>query len=112
MSEPISIADTNTSSEFTRPGDYFTIRLDSEDIPHVVWTDGRNDEMDIYYAHGLRPLPTTKTTTTSSNPVTTNTLTNTTDLPATTFIQILLGIGTGIILVCIVIVIVYLRSRR
>jgi hypothetical protein len=111
MSEPIAIANANTSSEFTRPGDYFTIRLDSNDIPHVVWTDGRNDEMDIYYAHGVRPLPTT-TTTPTSNTVTNYTTTNTTDLPDTRFLEILVGIGVGLTLVCIVIVIIYYRSRR
>ncbi|MHA2424279.1 MAG: sialidase family protein [Candidatus Thorarchaeota archaeon] len=55
FSDPLPIADESTSSSFTRPGDYFTIRLDQEDIPHVVWSDGRDDEMDIYYAHGLVP---------------------------------------------------------
>ncbi|MFX1483781.1 MAG: sialidase family protein [Promethearchaeota archaeon] len=55
---PIAIADTNTSSSFTRPGEYFSIQLDQDGIPHVVWSDGRNNEMDIYYAHGL----TTETT--------------------------------------------------
>ncbi|MFW9850186.1 MAG: sialidase family protein, partial [Candidatus Thorarchaeota archaeon] len=53
FSDPIPIANETTSSDFTRPGDYFTIRLDQDDIPHVVWSDGRNDEMDIYYAHGI-----------------------------------------------------------
>lgn len=51
--DPIAIADQSTSSSFTRPGDYFTMRLDSEGRPHVVWTDGRAGELDIYYAHGL-----------------------------------------------------------
>lgn len=52
-SEPIPIANVNTSSDFTRPGDYFTIKVDSKDIPHIVWSDGREREMDIYYSHGL-----------------------------------------------------------
>ncbi|MDF1538284.1 MAG: sialidase family protein [Candidatus Thorarchaeota archaeon] len=55
FSDPIEIANASTSSDFTRPGDYFTIRLDQDDIPHIVWSDGRNDEMDIYYAHGIIP---------------------------------------------------------
>ena len=33
------------------------IQLDQYGIPHVVWSDGRNDEMDIYYAYGLTTLP-------------------------------------------------------
>ncbi|MHA2143362.1 MAG: sialidase family protein [Candidatus Thorarchaeota archaeon] len=51
--DPIAIAEANTSSSFFRPGEYFSIQLDQDGIPHVVWSDGRNDEMDIYYAHGL-----------------------------------------------------------
>ena len=51
--DPIVIANTNTSSSFFRPGEYFSIQLDQDGIPHVTWSDGRNDEMDIYYAHGL-----------------------------------------------------------
>ncbi|MFW9909805.1 MAG: hypothetical protein ACFFEF_14645, partial [Candidatus Thorarchaeota archaeon] len=37
----------------TRPGEYMSIQLDSNEIPHIVWSDGRNNEMDIYYAHGI-----------------------------------------------------------
>ncbi|MFW9919072.1 MAG: sialidase family protein [Candidatus Thorarchaeota archaeon] len=66
FSDPISIAEVSTSSTFTRPGDYFTIRLDQNDRPHVVWSDGRNDEMDIFYAHGVFesdiPVPMDQTT--------------------------------------------------
>jgi hypothetical protein len=51
------IADQDTSSFFTRPGEYMSIQLDQNGIPHVVWSDGRNNEMDIYYAHGLTTLP-------------------------------------------------------
>lgn len=49
----IPVASSFTSSTFFRPGDYFTIRLDSNDIPHVVWTDGRSGGLDIYYASGI-----------------------------------------------------------
>jgi hypothetical protein len=59
FSSPIAIASEPTSSSFTRPGDYFTVRLDQKGVPQVVWTDGRNDEMDIYYAHGIGPGETT-----------------------------------------------------
>ncbi|UCG01233.1 MAG: exo-alpha-sialidase [Candidatus Heimdallarchaeota archaeon] len=52
-SDPVAIASVNTSSTFTRPGDYFTIKVDSKDFPHVVWSDGRENEMDIYYSHGI-----------------------------------------------------------
>ncbi len=52
----IVIADTDTPSQFTRPGEYFSIRLDCNGTPHVVWTDGRNGELDIYYARGVSTL--------------------------------------------------------
>ena len=62
LGEPIDISNgVPTSNTFTRPGDYFTIRIDPNDVPHVVWSDGRNSEMDIYYAHGLAYKPTTTT---------------------------------------------------
>jgi hypothetical protein len=53
FSDPIPVADSLTSSTFTRPGEYMAIKLDSEGVPHIVWSDGRNNEMDIYYAHGI-----------------------------------------------------------
>jgi len=52
FSNPLPVADSLTSSSFTRPGEYMSIQLDSDDVPHIVWSDGRNNEMDIYYAHG------------------------------------------------------------
>ncbi|NHJ84182.1 MAG: exo-alpha-sialidase [Asgard group archaeon] len=54
LSDAIPIASENTSASFTRPGDYFTVRVDSKDIPHVVWTDGREGVLDIYYSHGIK----------------------------------------------------------
>ena len=53
FSEPIPIADSLTPSTFTRPGEYMSIRLDEAEVPHIVWSDGRNNEMDIYYARGI-----------------------------------------------------------
>jgi hypothetical protein len=55
-SKVIPIADEFTSSGFIRPGDYYTIRVDSNFIPHVVWTDGRSGHLDIYYSHGIRSI--------------------------------------------------------
>jgi hypothetical protein len=68
----IPIAEENTSSVFTRPGEYFSIEVDGDDVLHVVWTDGRNDEMDIYYARGTQipqtePSSTTDATSTTSS---------------------------------------------
>lgn len=57
LSDEIVIANEDTSSIFTRPGEYMSIQLDQYGIPHVVWSDGRNNEMDIYYAYGLTTLP-------------------------------------------------------
>ncbi|MFW9772409.1 MAG: hypothetical protein ACFFB4_04765 [Promethearchaeota archaeon] len=53
FSEEIAIARGFTSSIFTRPGEYFAIQLDSNNIPHIAWSEGRNYDMDIYYSHGL-----------------------------------------------------------
>jgi hypothetical protein len=53
FSDPIPVADVSTPSSFTRPGEYMSIQLDSDEVPHIVWSDGRNNEMDIYYAHGI-----------------------------------------------------------
>ncbi|MFW9855460.1 MAG: sialidase family protein [Candidatus Thorarchaeota archaeon] len=38
-----------SSPDFTRPGEYMSIRIDSDDIPHIVWTDARSNALDIYY---------------------------------------------------------------
>jgi hypothetical protein len=54
ITEAIPLTQYETSEDFTRPGDYFTIRVDSKDIPHIVWSDGRDNEMDIYYCHGVK----------------------------------------------------------
>jgi hypothetical protein len=53
LSDPIPVTKSLTSSTFTRPGEYMGIKLDSEGVPHITWSDGRNNEMDIYYAHGV-----------------------------------------------------------
>jgi hypothetical protein len=61
------IASIGTDESFTRPGEYFSIQLDSDEIPHVVWSDGRNGEMDIYYARGITEPPEPITTTSPTN---------------------------------------------
>lgn len=68
--DAITIASSYTSSYFTRPGEYFAIRFDSAHIPHVIWSDGRNYEMDIYYARGILEGVTTTTTTTTTTATT------------------------------------------
>ncbi|MFX0054770.1 MAG: sialidase family protein [Promethearchaeota archaeon] len=70
----IPIAEQNTSSAFTRPGEYFSIEVDAHDMPHIVWADGRNGEMDIYYARGTQVQQTeTSGTATDTTPTTTTT---------------------------------------
>lgn len=71
-SDPVPIASANTSSIFTRPGDYFSIKVDSKDIPHVVWSDGRDNEMDIYYSHGITETASSSATSTTSTSVSIN----------------------------------------
>ncbi|MHA1932614.1 MAG: sialidase family protein [Promethearchaeota archaeon] len=52
--ETISIANVSTMAPYNRrPGEYFAVRVDSNDIPHVIWSDGRYEEMDIYYSQGV-----------------------------------------------------------
>jgi hypothetical protein len=58
FSDEIAIADVGTSNSFTRPGEYLAIQLDSNEIPHIAWSDGRQNELDIFYAHGITPSQT------------------------------------------------------
>lgn len=85
LSGEYRISTEGTAPKFTRLGDYVTIRLDDNDNFHVVWTDGRNDVMDVFYASDMLDTietkfdsiyisnnpPTTSTTTTSSSSLTT-----------------------------------------
>ncbi len=61
FSREVPVADDLTSGSFTRPGEYLGIQLDENEAPLVAWSDGRDNEMDIYYAHGLNstdlPIP-------------------------------------------------------
>lgn len=57
FSEEIPITQSFSSNYFSRPGEYFTIQLDNNNIPHIAWSDARNNEMDIYYSHGLTYIP-------------------------------------------------------
>ena len=67
MTPIIPVADTYTSGSFTRPGDYLTIRVDSNNSPDIVWTDGRTGKLNIYFAH-LLSEPTFSTNTTKPLP--------------------------------------------
>jgi hypothetical protein len=87
LSREVPIADAVTSSSFTRPGEYLGIQVDENEIPHVAWSDARDGEMDIYYAHGLN-------TTTPSIPI-----------------EVILVVGIVVGTVIVVALIVYTRRR-
>ena len=46
----LRVTDAGTPFSFTRPGDYLDIESDSAGTIHVVWTDGRLGDLDIFYA--------------------------------------------------------------
>jgi hypothetical protein len=52
FSDEMQVTTEASSPAFTRPGEYMSIRLDSNGFPNIVWTDTRNDELDIYFAKG------------------------------------------------------------
>lgn len=115
LGNAIPIADYFTSSDFTRPGDYFTIRLDSNDIPHIVWTDGRYNEMDIFYSRGLETHhPTSETTTTAITTTITTTDMITTDATGTgdTFNNSLIAIVGGVIGITVVLAVAIILMRK
>ncbi|UCG00696.1 MAG: exo-alpha-sialidase [Candidatus Heimdallarchaeota archaeon] len=84
--DPIPISGKYTDSYFRRPGEYFSIKLDSEERPHVVWTEATGTDrwgwLDIYYAHGLYeselPTPTTTPVTSITPTIPTSAISNTT----------------------------------
>ena len=112
---PLDIASVPTSSSFVRPGDYFTVQVDSNLITHVIWSDGRNNEMDIYYSHCacvdfIESTSSTTTATSSTTPSSTTTFTITTTSessnPATTDVNPL------IIYFSLVILTIVYREKR
>lgn len=85
--DPIPISSTYTDYLFRRPGEYFAIKMDSTDRPHVVWTQSTRclylncEILNIFYAQGLSeseiPTPTTATgTSTALTMITTSTSTS------------------------------------
>lgn len=46
-----------TPSTFARPGDYLGLAADRYGSVYVAWTDGRNGDLDIYFARKLRHRP-------------------------------------------------------
>lgn len=48
-----AVSEEPTPGSYTRPGDYFAIEAGPGDSISVVWTDGRGDDFDIYFARKL-----------------------------------------------------------
>jgi hypothetical protein len=46
----VRVTDAGTSFSYTRPGDYLAIESDRSGGIHVVWTDGRLADLDIFYS--------------------------------------------------------------
>ncbi len=49
LSDPVKVSHKSTSGSFTRPGEYMSVRIDKDGYTHIVWADGRDGNMDIYY---------------------------------------------------------------
>lgn len=50
FSPNIRVTTAGTSLSYWRPGDYFTMRTGPNGRVHIVWTDGRGQDEDIYFA--------------------------------------------------------------
>ena len=46
----LRVSSADTPGSYNRPGDYFAIEAGPNDYIYVIWTDGRGDDFDIYYA--------------------------------------------------------------
>src|SRR5206468_1654457 len=46
----LRVSSEDTSGTYNRPGDYFSIEAGPNDYVYVIWTDGRGQNFDIYYA--------------------------------------------------------------
>lgn len=46
----LRVSSEDTPGTYNRPGDYFAIEAGPNDYIYVVWTDGRGEDFDIYYA--------------------------------------------------------------
>jgi len=49
-SKNVRVTSAETPGSYDRPGDYFAIEAGPNNYIYVVWTDGRGDDFDIYYA--------------------------------------------------------------
>jgi hypothetical protein len=110
IGEGYPLTDEWTLANFTRPGDYFTVRTDSNNIPHIVWTDGRDNEMDIYYVHQIESETTTEETTTFTGTSGTTSKTTSSTIFSIELIPLLVS-GTAGIAITLVIIMGILRRK-
>ena len=71
FSDEIRVSQQSTPGNMTRPGEYMSVKIDQDGYSHVVWADGRNGDMDIYYGKSqtsLIPEPTTSSSSPTSLP--------------------------------------------
>jgi hypothetical protein len=61
----LRVTSEETPYSYTRPGDYFAIEAGPDDAINVVWTDGRGQDFDIYFARSTG-FPTATITVTTS----------------------------------------------
>lgn len=67
----VRVSSEDTPGSYNRPGDYFAIETGPNDYIYLVWTDGRSQDFDIYYARnpGFPAATITVTTSPASLPV-------------------------------------------
>ena len=61
----LQVTSQSTPISYTRPGDYFAIEAGPDDAINIVWTDGRGQDFDIYFARSSG-FPTATITVTTS----------------------------------------------
>src|SRR5439155_676161 len=63
----LRVSSEDTPGSYNRPGDYFAIEVGFDDSVNIVWTDGRGDDFDIFFARN--PGFPTATITVTTSPV-------------------------------------------
>ncbi|MEE9601019.1 MAG: exo-alpha-sialidase [Thermoplasmata archaeon] len=54
----LRVTEAETPSSYVRPGDYLGLAVDRNGTVYVVWTDGRGEDLDIYFAQADLTKPT------------------------------------------------------
>ncbi len=86
FTKEIRVSQQSTPGNMTRPGEYMSVKIDKDGYSHVVWADGRNGDMDIYYGKSqttLVPEPTTNSSSPTSSPASSTSSATTTSSSAT-----------------------------